>query len=106
MMLELDKTTFDAEVLQAPGKVLVDFYGAGCVPCSNLMPYIHGFEKPYGDKLKFCAINLNLARRLAFREKIMGLPAIAIYENGVMIDSCVKDDATPENVEAMIKRHI
>lgn len=26
-MLEVDKNTFEAEVLQAPGKVLVDFYG-------------------------------------------------------------------------------
>lgn len=28
-MLEVDKNTFEAEVLQAPGKVLVDFYGDG-----------------------------------------------------------------------------
>ena len=26
-------------------------------------------------------------------------------KNGEMIDSCVKDDATPENVEAMIKKY-
>ena len=31
-MLELDKNTFEAEVLKAEGKVLVDFYGDGCVP--------------------------------------------------------------------------
>ena len=36
-MLEVDKTTFEAEVLQAPGKVVVDFYGDGCVPCAALM---------------------------------------------------------------------
>ena len=29
-MLELDKNTFEAEVLKAEGKVLVDFYGDGC----------------------------------------------------------------------------
>lgn len=34
------------------------------------------------------------------------LPMIAVYESGAMIDSCVKDDATPENVEAMIKKYI
>ena len=38
-------------------------------------------------------------------QKILGLPVIAVYENGEMIDSCVKDDATPENVEAMIKKY-
>ena len=47
-----------------------------------------------------------MARRLAIAQKVMGLPVIAIYEGGAMVDSCVKDDATPENVEAMIKRHL
>ncbi len=105
-MLELDKTTFEAEVLQAEGKVVVDFYGDGCVPCAALMPHVHGFAEQYGDKLKFCALNTTKARRLAIGQKILGLPVVAVYENGVKIDECVKDDATPENVEAMIKKHI
>ena len=105
-MLEVDKVTFEAEVLQAEGKVLVDFYGDGCVPCAALMPHIHKFAETYGDKIKFCGLNTTKARRLAISQKVLGLPVIAIYEGGVMIDSCVKDDATPENVEAMIKKYI
>ena len=105
-MIELDKTTFEAEVLQAEGKVLVDFYGDGCVPCAALMPHVHAFAETYGDKSKFTALNTTKARRLAIAQKVMGLPVIAIYEGGAMIESLVKDDATPENVEAMIKRHI
>ena len=105
-MIELDKTTFEAEVLQAEGKVLVDFYGDGCVPCAALMPHVHAFAETYGDKIKFTALNTTKARRLAIAQKVMGLPIIAIYEGGAMIESLVKDDATPENVEAMIKRHI
>ena len=104
-MLEVDKTTFEAEVLQAPGKVVVDFYGDGCVPCAGLMPHVHEFAEKYGATLKFCALNTTKARRLAISQKILGLPVIAVYENGEMIDSCVKDDATPENVEAMIKKY-
>ena len=105
-MIELDKTTFEAEVLQAEGKILVDFYGDGCVPCAALMPHVHAFAETYGDKIKFTALNTTKARRLAIAQKVMGLPVIAIYEGGAMVDSCVKDDATPENVEAMIKRHL
>lgn len=104
-MLEVDKTTFEAEVLQAPGKVVVDFYGDGCVPCAALMPHVHEFAEKYGATLKFCALNTTKARRLAISQKILGLPVIAVYENGEMIDSCVKDDATSENVEAMIKKY-
>ena len=104
-MLELDKNTFEAEVLQAPGKILVDFYGDGCVPCAALMPHIHAFAETYGDKIKFCALNTTKARRLAISQKVLGLPVIAIYENGAQIAACVKDDATPENVEKMIKEY-
>lgn len=105
-MLELDKTTFEDEVLKAPGKILVDFYGDGCVPCAALMPHIHDFAEKYGQSMKFCALNTTKARRLAISQKVLGLPVIAVYENGEMIDSCVKDDATPENVEAMIQKYV
>jgi thiol-disulfide isomerase/thioredoxin len=43
-MIELTKETFDEQVLQASGKVLVDFYGDGCAPCEALMPHIHKLE--------------------------------------------------------------
>ena len=105
-MLELDKNTFEAEVLQAPGKILVDFYGDGCVPCAALMPHIHAFAETYGDKIKFCALNTTKARRLAIAQKVLGLPVIAIYENGAQIASCVKEEATPEAVKAMVEANI
>ena len=104
-MLELDKNTFEAEVLKAEGKVLVDFYGDGCVPCAALMPHVHAFAETYGDKIKFCALNTTKARRLAIGQKILGLPVIAIYKGGEKVAECVKDDATPENVEKMIKEY-
>ena len=31
-MLEVDKNTFAAEVLEAPGKILVDYYGEAAFP--------------------------------------------------------------------------
>jgi thiol-disulfide isomerase/thioredoxin len=37
-------------VLQAPGKVVVDFYGDGCVPCAALMPHVHEFAEKYGSE--------------------------------------------------------
>lgn len=104
-MLELTKENFQAEVLEGEGTILVDFFGDGCVPCAALMPHIHGFEEVYGDKIKFCSLNTTKARRLAIGQKILGLPVIAIYKGGQKVAECVKDDATPENVEKMIKEY-
>ena len=106
MMKDVDKLTFEAEVLQAEGKVVVDFYGDGCEPCMALMPHVHALAEQYGDKLKFCAINTSKARRLAISQKILGLPVIAVYENGAIIDSCVKEEATAESVTAMVEKYI
>ena len=106
-MLELTKENFEAEVLQAEGKVFVDYYGDGCVPCAALMPHVHEFAEKYADSgIKFCALNTTKARRLAIKMGIMGLPVMAIYENGEKIASVVKEEATVESIEAMIKAHI
>ena len=105
-MLDLTKENFGAEVLEAEGKVFVDFYGDGCVPCAALMPFVHQYSEEYGDKMKFCSLNTTKARRLAISQKILGLPVMAIYENGAMIDSVVKEEATADSILEMIKRHI
>ncbi|MFI3172370.1 MAG: thioredoxin family protein [Eubacteriales bacterium] len=105
-MLELSKDTFAAEVLEAEGYVFVDFYGDGCVPCQALMPTVHAFADTYGDQLKFTTLNTTKARRLAIGQKILGLPVMAIYKDGVKVEEVVKDDATPENIETMIKKYL
>ena len=84
-MLELDKDNFEAEVLNAEGKVFVDYYGDGCVPCQALMPFVHECAEKYGANMKFTALNTTKARRLAIKQGIMGLPVLAVYENGVKI---------------------
>lgn len=105
-MLELTKETFAAEVLEAEGYVFVDYYGDGCVPCQALMPIVHGFAETYGESMKFTALNTTKARRLAIGQKILGLPVMAIYKGGEKVEEVVKEDATPEAIEAMIKKYL
>ena len=105
-MVELTKENFDTEVTNAEGYIFIDFYGDGCVPCAALMPFVHQYAETYGDKMKFSALNTTKARRLAIAQKVMGLPVMAIYENGAQIDVLVKDDCTAESIEEMIKKHI
>lgn len=105
-MIEVGKDTFEEEVLKAKGTVFVDFYGDGCAPCAALMPVVHGFAEKYGSSMKFCALNTTKARRLAISQKVMGLPVMAIYQNGEKVEELVKDAATPENIEAMIKKYL
>ena len=105
-MLSVDKDTFESEVLGAEGYVLVDYWSDGCEPCKALMPDIMELQEQYGDKVKFTKLNTTGARRLAIKEKVLGLPTIAIYNNGTKVDELTKDDATKANIEAMIKKYL
>lgn len=104
-MLEVDKNSFEPEVLKAEGYVFVDFFGDGCVPCAALMPFVHSLADQYGGKLKFCSLNTTRARRLAIGQKVLGLPVMAIYKDGVKVEELVKDDATEENIKAMVEKY-
>ena len=105
-MIDVDKNTFQTEVLEAEGYVFVDFYGDGCVPCQALMPKVHEFAETYGDKMKFTSLNTTKARRLAIGQKILGLPVMAIYKDGQKVEEVVKEEATPESIEAMIQKYL
>ena len=105
-MLELDKNTFAAEVLEAEETVFVDFYGDGCVPCQALMPTVHAYADTYGDKLKFCALNTTKARRVAIGQQVLGLPVMAIYKDGQKVEELVKEECTEASIEELIKKYI
>jgi len=105
-MLLLDKDTFEEEVLNADGFILVDYYSDSCEPCKALMPDVEDLSEDYGEQVKFCKLNTTKARRLAISQRVMGLPAILLYKDGEKVDECTKDDATKAEIEAMINKHI
>ena len=103
-MLKLDKNTFEDEVLNEDGYVLVDYFSDGCEPCKALMPHVENLAEEYGEDVKFCKLNTTKARRLAISQRVMGLPAILLYKDGEKVDEVTKDDATKENVKKMIEK--
>ena len=70
------------------------------------MPHVHELAEKYEGQLKFCALNTSKARRVAIGQQVLGLPTVAIFKDGAKVEEVVKDDATPESVEEMIKRYI
>ena len=105
-MLAVDKDTFQPEVLDAQGYVLVDFWSDGCEPCKALLPDVEALAEQYGDKIKFVKLNTTQARRLAISQKVLGLPTILLYKDGQKIEEVTKDDANKAGIEAIIKKHV
>lgn len=105
-MFIFDKDNFEQEVLKAEGYVFVDFWSEGCEPCKALMPDVEKLAETYGEGMKFGKLDSTKARRLAIKEKVLGLPTMAVYKDGAKIDELTKDDATVANIEAMIKKYV
>ena len=106
LLVEIDKDQFQAEVLEAEGYVLVDYFSDGCVPCKALMPDVEELAAKYEGKVAFRKFNTSPARRLAISQKILGLPTITLYKGGQKVEEVTKDDATRENIDAMIAKHV
>lgn len=105
-MLAVDKDTFEAEVLQAEGVVLVDFWGDGCEPCKALLPDVEALAEEFEGKVKFTKLNTTQARRLAISQRVLGLPTIALYKDGAKIAEVTKEDATRTGIKNMIEANI
>jgi thioredoxin 1 len=43
---------------------------------------------------------------VAIGQQVLGLPTVAIYKGGEKVEEVVKEDATPESVEELIKKYL
>ena len=103
-MIAVDKETFQAEVKDTKGYVLVDYWSESCESCKALMPDVGALAEKYGEKVKFTKLDVAKARRLAIGEQVLGLPTIVLYKDGQKVEEVTKDNATIANIEAMIQK--
>lgn len=90
-MKELHKENFDSEVSNSSGFMLVDFWSESCEECAEIMPEIENLENEFKGSVVFGKVDIKGNRRLAIREKVMGLPAVLIYKDGNQLASFSKE---------------
>ena len=85
--VENDKD-FAPEVLEAQGKVLVDFWASWCGPCMMMAPVLEELAKTY-PALKIVKVNVDAAQHPAVQYGIDTIPAFLLFENGRVIRKTV-----------------
>lgn len=85
----LTSTSWDSEVLQSKGVVVVDFWAVWCGPCRMVAPTIEELAKEYAGKIKVGKLNTDENSDIASRYKIMGIPTIMFFKDGQKVDQIV-----------------
>lgn len=93
-------SSFESEVLNTSGTVLVDFFATWCGPCKMLSPVLERVADKHSD-IKVVKVDVDKAPDLASRYGVMGVPTMIVFKDGQISTKSVgyKNEA---GVEALL----
>ena len=79
-----NKEEFEKKILNEKGVCIIDFWAEWCVPCKTFLPIFKEFSKLRED-INFFKIDVESNEEIAQNNKIISLPTILFFKDGVEI---------------------
>ena len=90
--MQVTDATFSAEVEQAKGVVVVDFWATWCGPCLAVAPVIEKLAQDYAGKVKVVKLDTDANQATAMRFNIRSIPTILLFKDGKVVDGVIGAD--------------
>ncbi|MEY8215665.1 MAG: thioredoxin TrxA, partial [Colwellia sp.] len=88
-IIQLTDDSFEADVLQASGLVLVDFWAEWCGPCKMIAPVLDEIATEYEGKVTVGKLNIDQNADTPPKYGVRGIPTLLLFKGGEIVDTKV-----------------
>ena len=87
--------SFDQDVLNAQGPVLVDFWAEWCGPCKQIAPSLEDLAKDYNGRVRVVKVNIDENPTTPSKYGVRGIPTMMVFKSGEV--AAMKVGALPKS---------